>query len=478
MLAAEKDGMEQLAYSLKLDLEDGIAHGREAAIGEHLETLAQRWPGMDIMVVEPEFTVRYASDDSLLGRRWYEEDIDDVLAGRSDFEWNLKDHSHDGRRAIDVSVGVTSSDGDVLYVVHIAKFLDRLLEAIAKQRRHDLVSALQELAAVAVAVNVLTLVLVLRPLKRVRRKIAESGWLAEHSPSERGDEIEHLDSVVSSLLNEVQSRTEDLHSSLGEREIALQEVSADRDHLVDRVREVRGELEETEARLSRAERIATMAQLSGALAHELRNPLHIIRATAETAASRVPEVEDLTHDIMDEVDRVNRLISELLEYTRPSDLNSQEVDIHEMLEAVRHRMCLGLCEREPDSCTICTIAVDEKAATVHGDPVLLEQAVMNLYTNAREASPDMAVIDVTSAPGRDGEVVLTIADRGPGIAKNDSDDVFEPFFTRKAAGTGLGLPIVQKIADLHHGSIELLPRDGGGTVARLSLPTSDSQGEA
>lgn len=471
LLAAERTAMEQTAFGIKLRVEGSLARGEAVeTAADDLAAVAGQWPGLDLMVVDESFVVRVASDAERVGRRWFEEGIESVLAG-APLAWNLEDHAHDGRRAIDVSLGIASPDGEIRHVVHLAAWLDRMLAALHRQRRHDLRSALLELAAIAIAVNLLTFWLVLRPLARIRRQIAGSGWLEEHPRLGQRDEIQHLGTVVAALLEQVRARHERLRSTLGERESALQELSADRDHLANRVERVSGELAAAEARLVRAERIAAVAQLSGALAHELRNPLHIIRATAETAAATCPEVAELAADIQDEVDRVNRLISELLEYARPEDLRRQRVDVRELLEEVRDRMCRGLCDREPAACAMCTVSVASSAATVEGDPMLLGQALMNLYANAREVSPEGGRIEVEANLDEDGRLVVSVADRGPGIADEDRAHLFEPFFTRKAYGTGLGLPVVQKIADLHEGTVELARRDGGGTVARLRLPT-------
>jgi signal transduction histidine kinase len=183
-------------------------------------------------------------------------------------------------------------------------------------------------------------------------------------------------------------------------------------------------------------------------------------------------VADLTTDIMEEVDRINGLITKVLAYTRPSDIHQEQIDVGELLESARSRMCRGLCEKEPSSCDICTVTVDDGVGCVDGDPVLLEQAVVNLFSNARQASPDMAAIELAASRGDDDKVEVTVADRGPGIAEEDRDRVFEPFFTRRSNGVGLGLPAVQKIVDLHKGSITLEARDGGGTLVRLRLPAS------
>jgi len=474
IITTERDAMEQVAVSLAAPLEKAmLQQAGIRVIGPQLEAMGKRWPGLDIMIIDDAFTVRLASDPSRVGRRWYEKSIENVFGGEQTTTWNLEDHAHEGRPTIDVSVGAADADGRVVFVVHIAKLLDRLPGFLHQQRRQNLVTAAGELAAVAVVINLMTYLLVLRPLHRIRRRIAGSGWLDEHPRLRRRDEILHLEGVVASMLERVETQTDELRSTLGERETALREVSADRDSLESHVEHVSGRLADTENRLVRAERIAAVAQLSGALAHELRNPLHIIRATAETAASRSPDVEDLAEDIKEEVDRVNRLITELLNYSRPSDIQRQPVDLAGLLEDVKRRMCRGQCELDAEDCGRCTIVVDPALPPIDGDPVLLEQAIMNLFANARDVSPEGSEIEMAARRGAPGEVVVTVADRGPGIRDDDRRHVFEPFFTRKEHGTGLGLPVVQRVADLHEGAIELDAREGGGTIARLRLPAGN-----
>lgn len=476
MIETEVEASEQLAVGLKLHVEHMVRVGEKIGPGAPaLDGISERWPGLDIMIIDRQFTVLQASDPTRIGRRWYETGIESVFQATAEAAWNVEGHAHEGQRAIDVSVGVTGADEQIRYVVHIAKFLDRLLEAIHIERRNALVFSILELLAVAVVVNVLTVFLVLRPLKRIRRMIHDSGWLDEHPQPKSKDEIGHMKAVVGTLLDQVRSTTERLRTTLGERENALQEVSDHRDTLADTVVQVKDELADTEARLMRAKRITAQAQLSQALAHELRNPLHIIRATAEAAVDICPEVADLTTDIMEEVDRVNHLITRVLAYTRPSDIHHESIDVGELLESVRSRMCRGRCEKDPSICDICTVTVDDSVGAIDGDPVLLEQALFNLLTNAHDASPEHAPIELAASHGDDDTIDLTVADRGPGIAEEDQGMVFEPFFTRKTTGVGLGLPAVQKIVDLHEGSITLEARSGGGTRARLRLPAQKTR---
>jgi signal transduction histidine kinase len=104
---------------------------------------------------------------------------------------------------------------------------------------------------------------------------------------------------------------------------------------------------------------------------------------------------------------------------------------------------------------------------------LLEQAVINLLTNAREVSPNGSLVELGAKSDDADGAVITVADRGPGIADEDLSRVFEPFFTRKPKGTGFGLPVVERIADMHGGSITLEHREGGGMIARLHIPAKE-----
>ena len=160
---------------------------------------------------------------------------------------------------------------------------------------------------------------------------------------------------------------------------------------------------------------------------------------------------------------------ELLESTRPVDLSLELVEPKELLERVRRR---GVVPEQAGSggTESCRIEVDVGTEPVFADPLLLEQALLNLLTNSFEASG--APIELRAEPEGQGVFRFSVLDRGTGIAEKDLSQVSEPFFTSKSSGTGLGLTVVQRVAELHEGTIELRRRPGGGTEAILRISSN------
>jgi signal transduction histidine kinase len=176
-----------------------------------------------------------------------------------------------------------------------------------------------------------------------------------------------------------------------------------------------------------------------------------------------------TDDIKAEVDRVDQLIRELLQYTRPLDLEFRDIEVRDLLEDVRARVARA---REQQGQPNCPVEVSTESKTFRGDPVLLEQSFENLVANACDAAAPDGHVVIRERAAADGSVV-TVRDSGPGIAAEDLNHVFEPFFTRKAAGTGLGLSVAQRIIELHGGELELANHPEGGVVATVRLSGRD-----
>jgi signal transduction histidine kinase len=473
-MRSEVEALEHLALGLKYHIEHSLRQGEDIGHEQRfLRELTSHRHDLDIMVLDEQSVVILGTDPTRIGARWIEESIKKAISGRSEFLWNLHGHTHKGRRAIDVSLGARDESGRVRFVIHIAKWLDNLHAALWQQRLNHVFSAGLLLIAVAVGVNLLTYKLVLRHLWRINRKIDESAWPTIHAQQNNTNEVVRLGNAVSAMLDQIQRHTDDLRDTINTKQDKLNEVSVLRDSLADRVVQVSDELAKARERLIRAERLVALGHLSAALAHELRNPLHIVRATAETAERHCPDVAKHAQNIIEEVDRIEQLVKELLDYTRTIEIHRKEVDIRAMLESVRSRTCRGLCNSVPEDCRACVVSIDGDALETHADPVLLEQAVINLLTNAREVSPKGSLIELGAKSDDADGVVITVADRGPGIADEDLPRVFEPFFARKPKGTGFGLPVVERIADMHGGSITLEHREGGGMIARLHISAKE-----
>ena len=216
---------------------------------------------------------------------------------------------------------------------------------------------------------------------------------------------------------------------------------------------------------TRAERLEAVAELSASLAHEIKNPLASIRSAAELLA-RVPAADDdtrtLTQLVQRESDRLSRLLSEFLDFARTGVTRVQRLDL---IDIARHASALVSTHPDkPDRVTIREVFPSTPMVVV-GDDDLLHRAIFNLLLNAVQASPPGGEVRIEAAevpPGQlppqaarftRGALMLQISDQGSGINESVRDRLFEPFVTTKTAGSGLGLSIVHRAVEAHHGFI-------------------------
>lgn len=228
-------------------------------------------------------------------------------------------------------------------------------------------------------------------------------------------------------------------------------------------------LSEAEAAVRRSERLAALGQLSAGLAHELRNPLGTIKASAEMLTRSVPEENEVAREvagfISTEVDRTNLLVTRFLEFARPLQLRLAPVDLTQALDsAVTH-----LDRNSPHY----EITVYKNFAPEIGpmmvDADLMERVFYNLLLNAAQATPAGGAITIKTRLA--GEVAeISVIDRGSGIEPKHLESIFNPFFTTKPEGVGLGLAIVSKIVDEHGGKMTVESEPGKGSIFRVHLP--------
>jgi two-component system sensor histidine kinase HydH len=236
------------------------------------------------------------------------------------------------------------------------------------------------------------------------------------------------------------------------------------------------ELRETQASLRRSERLAALGQLTAGLAHELRNPLGTIKASAEMlmkpAARNRPEVRDEMADyILSEVNRMNGLVSRFLDFARPLRIHPAEADLRLVLKDVEREQSELAETREV------RLSVEEQPVQIvfSFDRDLLRVALSNLVQNAIQASAAGQQVELRTETSPQ-QVSILISDHGEGIAPQNLESVFNPFFTTKPQGVGLGLALVTKIVDEHGGRIEVRSELGKGTTFEVVLP-QDSTGE-
>lgn len=240
--------------------------------------------------------------------------------------------------------------------------------------------------------------------------------------------------------------------------------------LADALAGMAARVDETRRELARQETLAALGTMAAGLAHEVRTPLSVIRGSAEMmerrAAPGTREAE-LGEFIIEEVDRLGRLVDDMLAFARPREPELRPGDLAECARRVASAMERGGGAAAP-------ILLDARPAPVSADAEQVYQVVLNLVANAAQASPPGQPVRVaTRAEG--AESVLEVADRGAGIAPADLPNVWTPFFTRRPGGTGLGLPIVRRIVEAHGGRVEMASRPGEGTRVTVRLPRREGE---
>jgi signal transduction histidine kinase len=253
--------------------------------------------------------------------------------------------------------------------------------------------------------------------------------------------------------------------------------------LAERLAETNRRLEKAQAEARRSERLAALGQLSAGLAHEIRNPLGVIKGSAEMLTQKLQASDEIARElagyISTEVNRLGALVTEFLDFARPLHAQPQPADLiallDRVLQIVADRFNLKQEESKP-------VRVERHYASglplVPLDESLCEQAFLNLVQNAYEAMEDHGGtlrVEVQPVTQNDREgVELRLADTGPGVPEELREEIFNPFVTTKKTGVGLGLSIVSKIVDGHHGSIHVENASGGGAVFTLFFPLEES----
>ncbi|ALG73620.1 histidine kinase [Azospirillum thiophilum] len=217
--------------------------------------------------------------------------------------------------------------------------------------------------------------------------------------------------------------------------------------------------------IMRADRLAALGELVAGLAHEVRNPLTSIRGFMQflETSDDVKEWQRYAPLIVRQVDSLNRLVTELLEFGRPRPPTIRPVQLNDLIREVSL-----LAGRKSNARITLDLAAD--LPQVEADGEALKQVVLNLIINAIQATPDTGIIAISTAAPDGREAVIAVSDDGEGIAPENVDKVFDPFFSTKPNGTGLGLAMAHRIVDAHHGTIAIASTPGAGTVVTLRIP--------
>jgi len=249
--------------------------------------------------------------------------------------------------------------------------------------------------------------------------------------------------------------------------VALSLIAKRADRIIERRALERKRLEE---KLHRAEHLATLGEMIASVSHEIKNPLGIIKSTAQLMRNRMSDEKNtrLASIIVEEAERLNGIVTEFLDFARPKEPEFSICDVADVL-----KKALQTFESALEGKNI-RLETDLRGGIVLADQMLLYRAFFNLISNAFQAMEEKGGIlsvktDHIGINGT-GYLEVTIRDTGVGIPKEVQEKIFRPFFTTKERGTGLGLAIARTIIDEHEGEIFVESEEGKGTVVRVRIP--------
>lgn len=337
----------------------------------------------------------------------------------------------------------------ILGMLQLGVSLDKLHHQIDDLRRSAFVATLISLGVIVLGVWLALTSLVDQPLQRLVAVMgrAERGDLSVRADVPNSDELGQLARHFNDMIAK-------LHTAQGELERYHQE------------------------QLARADRLATIGEMAAAIAHEIRNPLTGISGALSVLSRDFP-ADDPRREIVRQtrllIERLNNTVEDILHYSRPSSPQFQTVKLDDIVDR-----SLSLAAGEAKKAGIQVIrepasdADGAVSAMVSADPHQIQQVLLNLILNAIQASTAggqiMVRTHVSADDAEPARAAVEIEDHGKGMTPEEVAQAFQPFFSTKAQGTGLGLPIARQIVEQHHGRISLRSTPGAGTCVQVQLP--------
>jgi len=302
------------------------------------------------------------------------------------------------------------------------------------------------------------------------------GDLTQSIQVDTHDEVGILAAAFNQMTADLQQTTAQLKEEIAERvraEEVLKEYSGQLEEMVEKRTK---ELRDAQEQLVRRERLAVLGQLAGGVGHELRNPLGAIKNAAYFLNMVIedpdPEVKETLEILDKEVGTCAKIISSLLDFARPKPLVRRKVDVNEVVQEALSRTTV------PENVEVVS-QLGEALPAILADPDQLTQVFSNIILNGIQAMPEggQLVVKTSEVSGKlpKSEVAVSITDTGVGISEEDLEKIFEPLFTTKAKGIGLGLAVTKTLVEGHGGSIEVESTVGEGSTFTVRLPNKGAK---
>lgn len=250
---------------------------------------------------------------------------------------------------------------------------------------------------------------------------------------------------------------------------ALAETNAELRRVQDELTERLEQLSHMEERIQRISQMAALGELAGQVAHEVRNPLGIIKGATEMLAVRVADPTTQRHIavLLEEVERLNKAVESVLRLGAPLRIQADRLKLQDILRVVAQAALAGTASGKH---TV-RVNVPQDPLWINGDRELLHHALVNLLRNAFQAMPSGGAVTLTAQPASDdGVLLLTLTDTGTGLSSENLKRLGEPFFTQRAGGVGLGFALARRIVLEHGGALDASSVPGQGTTITIRLP--------
>ncbi|WP_407311229.1 ATP-binding protein [Desulfosporosinus sp. SB140] len=276
--------------------------------------------------------------------------------------------------------------------------------------------------------------------------------------------IRNLTTGVDRLKQGLNSMENDIHHLLPEMPGELGQVA----QAVNRLALGLTEKERLEDQLRQSEHLIALGRLATGVAHELRNPIAIIKTLVELMKqeySQVSGIEEFTRAIEEQIDRQDSEIQELLDFGRPTKVSIKECSVNDLITGVLSFSAAMLRKQKVSV----VLKLDRKLSKILADTEKLKQVFVNIIVNAAEAMPDGGTLEITTKESAN-MIQISFSDTGEGIPTDDKLRIFDPFYTTKTTGTGLGLSISYQSIKLHGGTIEVDSDLGKGATFNITLP--------